>query len=237
MHPAQRALVRPRPDRGHLVRGAFFPDELAYAPTPHAPRSPFTVGRLSRPSPDKWSRDHWEILGRVPGIRSLNMGWTEQTQRKLGPPPPWAECLAPQSLSVAAFLGKCHALVGLNGGARENWPRVGLEAMAAGVPIVAQDAWGWREMILHGQTGLLAGGPDEMAEQLARLAQDEGLRLAMAEAGRARVLELAEPAAILAGWAEVFRGIGDWGLGIRSQPAAQSPIPNPQSLPCASPSA
>ena len=49
--------------------------------------------------------------------------------------PPWAETLAPQQIPVAEFLGRCHAMLGLNGGARENWPRIGLEAMAAGVPI------------------------------------------------------------------------------------------------------
>ena len=54
--------------------------------------------------------------------------------------------------------------VRVNGGARENWPRAGLEAMAAGVPIVAQNDWGWREMIEHGVTGFLGGDDCELAD-------------------------------------------------------------------------
>ena len=76
-------------------------------------------------------------------------------------------------------------MLGLNGGARENWPRIGLESMAAGVPLVCQNAWGWREMIVDGQTGFLTNSDEEMAFRLAQLAYDEDLRQAMIRRARA----------------------------------------------------
>ena len=106
------------------------------------------------------------------------------------------------------FLGKLHCLLHVNGGASENWPRCGLEAMAAGVPVVAQDRWGWREMIRHGRTGYLAATDDELACYAARLARDEDHRLEIAHRARSVLEEdLAAPATIWAGWQRLFEGL------------------------------
>jgi hypothetical protein len=195
---------------GHVIRGAFDFDALPFGPRPHAPGEAFVIGRLARPDLDKWSSNHWHILGRVPYAqrRGLAMGWTTALDRKCGPRPPWAETLAPQQITVPDFLGRCHAMVGLNGGARENWPRIGLESMAAGVPVVAQGLWGWREMVLDGQTGFLTGSDDEMAFRLAQLAYDEDLRQTMILRARSHVQELACPQRIGAQWKELFAGLG-----------------------------
>ena len=127
-------------DRGHLIRGAFDFKAVPFAPRPHLPGEVFTIGRLSRPDTDKWSSNHWAVLARVPYARrsAIVMGWTDATRRKCGMPPHWAEVLKPQTIPVPEFLGRCHAMLGLNGGAPENWPRIGLESMAAGVPLVCR---------------------------------------------------------------------------------------------------
>jgi sugar transferase (PEP-CTERM/EpsH1 system associated) len=64
-----------------------------------------------------------------------------------------------------------------------------LEAMAAGVPVVATRVGGADEMVEDGATGILVppASPQLLAPALARLLQDSGLRLAMGRAGRARV--------------------------------------------------
>ncbi|MDR0610919.1 MAG: glycosyltransferase [Planctomycetaceae bacterium] len=54
--------------------------------------------------------------------------------------------------------------------------RAGLEAFATGVPVVAQNDWGWKEMIEHGQTGFLGSNDQELAHYTAVLAHDEKLR-------------------------------------------------------------
>jgi glycosyltransferase involved in cell wall biosynthesis len=135
------------------------------------------------------------------------MGWNAALDCKCGSRPAWAETFAPQQISVPDFLGRCHAMVGLNGGARENWPRIGLEAMAAGVPLVVQNQWGWREMIEDGQTGFLVDNDEQMAFRLAQLAYDEALRVAILERARAQVRDLACPQRIGAQWRQLFSGL------------------------------
>jgi hypothetical protein len=195
---------------GHLIRGAFAFDEIPFAPTPHQAGEPFVIGRLARPDHDKWSSNQWGLLARVPYAqrRALAMGWTQALTRKCGQPPPWAQVLRPQEIPVTHFMGRCHAMLGLNGGARENWPRIGLEAMAAGVPLVCQNQWGWREMIDDGQTGFLANSDEELAIRLAQLAYDEDLRQAILQRARAAVCELACPERIGKQWTRLFKSLG-----------------------------
>ena len=121
-----------------------------------------------------------------------------------GPLPQWAKCLPPDSMPAAAFLANCHALLCLNGGDKENWPRVGLEAMAAGVPIIAERAWGWKEMIEDGVTGLLCGDVGEFAGELAWMALHDEKRLTMAEAARTAVERLTDPATLGPQWRALF---------------------------------
>jgi len=210
LEPELQRLTSYQPSQGHLVRGAFAADEWQFRPADHGPGEPFVIGKLARPAPDKWSSNHWRILASVPYRQrlALVMGWDKALEGKLGKPPAWAEAIKPQGLSPEAFLGRCHALVGMNGGARENWPRVGLEAMAAGVPLVVPDAWGWQEMVDHGETGYRAGSDEEMAYYLARLAYEEPLRLRIAEAARASLDRLADPERLTADWYGVFRSLG-----------------------------
>jgi hypothetical protein len=196
--------------QSRVIRGAFAFDEVPFGPRPHARGEDFTIGRLARPDADKWSSNHWSVLARVPyaGRREIAMGWNPQLGRKCGQKPVWAETFMPQQIAAAEFLGRCHAMLGLNGGARENWPRIGLEAMAAGVPLVCQNAWGWKEMIVDGVTGFLTNNDDEMAFRLAQLAYDEDLRQTMIRRARAAVEELACPQRIGRQWREMFASLG-----------------------------
>lgn len=63
-----------------------------------------------------------------------------------------------------------------------------IEAMAAGLPVVAADIGAISEVVSHGDTGLLVPPGDEKALTcaLAKLIGDEGLRRAMGERARAR---------------------------------------------------
>jgi glycosyltransferase involved in cell wall biosynthesis len=98
-------------------------------------------------------------------------------------------------------------MLGLNGGARENWPRIGLESMAAGVPLVCQNLWGWREMIEHGKTGFLFDNDQECQYYLARLAHDEELRMEIIHNARAAVERMADPQTLGQQWLDLFQSL------------------------------
>jgi glycosyltransferase involved in cell wall biosynthesis len=199
-----------RPGQMHLLRAAFMTEEWPFQPRTHKKREPLVVGRISRPAPDKFHPQTWRIYERIPHpVRARVMAWGPDVERKVGPPPPWAQVLPSRAETAQQFLGKLHVMIQANGGAQENWPRSGLEAMAAGVPIVAPNQWGWREMVRHGFTGFLADSEDEMAYYAARLAYDEGLRQFMARAARKHLEEnLAPPDRIWQGWQKVFQSVG-----------------------------
>jgi glycosyltransferase involved in cell wall biosynthesis len=98
----------------------------------------------------------------------------------------------PQSEVVAAMRG-CSMLaapcvVGEDGN-RDGLPTVLLEAMAVGAPCIATDVTGIPELVTDGETGLMApeGDPDALADGLARLLKDDGLRSRLSHAARRRI--------------------------------------------------
>ena len=194
-----------RAEQGRVIRGAFDPSELPFRPRPHTEGKPLVIGRISRAAPEKFSRRTWAIYGRTPHpIRARVLGFGPAVAAHTGAPPPWAECMPEGGQSAAEFLPTLHAMV-FAGATAENWPRVGLEAMAAGVPLVVDRRGGWCEMVRHGQTGFLCATENDFAHHTARLARDEPLRLHVAHQARRELEErLAEPAGLSDAWKHVL---------------------------------
>ncbi len=98
--------------------------------------------------------------------------------------------------AVAALLSRADAAVLASHptprGKREGIPVALMEAMAAGLPVVATAISGIPELVQAGLTGFLvpSGEPVALADAFARLAADPTLRARMGSAGRARVTRL-----------------------------------------------
>jgi len=192
--------------QGRVIRGAFDRTLFPLSPLDHQPGDRFVVGRLSRLDRDKYPADLWSQYARIPYPTSARvLGWGEEAKRKCGPPPPWATALPELAETAQQFLGACHALVPGVGCCAENWPRVGLEAMAAGVPVVAERRGGWPEMLDGG--GLLVDSADEQAYQVARLAYEQRYRRQMIEQGRERLEILSDPEAFWRDWQALLSDI------------------------------
>ncbi|HUW84738.1 MAG TPA: glycosyltransferase family 4 protein [Phycisphaerae bacterium] len=89
--------------------------------------------------------------------------------------------------NVAGVLARADVVMLLS--RREGLPMALLEAMAAGVPVVATCVGGVPEVVIDGLTGLLVepGRPDQAATALARLMGDGHLARCLSEAGRQHV--------------------------------------------------
>ena len=94
----------------------------------------------------------------------------------------------------------------------ETFGLAALEAMACGAPVVASDAGGLRELVRHGETGLLCepGDAAALAEALDVLLNDPSLAQRMGEAGvaRAQVFTWDASAARLAAVYEQVASVG-----------------------------
>lgn len=93
------------------------------------------------------------------------------------------ECYAACDIFCAPSLG------------RESFGMVLLEAMAAGVPVVASDIDGYRDVVIHGVEGILTtpGDPNALSQALESLLLDPGARRAFGECGRRRAAGFAWP--------------------------------------------
>ena len=93
---------------------------------------------------------------------------------------------------VGTLLGSCDLL--LCPSTLEATPYVILEAMAAGLPVVASRIYGIPEVVLDGSTGILVepSATDELARAIDALSRDRELRARMGEEGKRR-------------WEEAFR--------------------------------
>ncbi|MEN6626110.1 MAG: glycosyltransferase family 4 protein [Candidatus Sumerlaeia bacterium] len=82
---------------------------------------------------------------------------------------------------------------------REGMPRSIIEAMAAGLPVVATDIRGSREEVVPGQTGWIVPLRDAgaLAEALGKLAADPENARRMGQAGRRRAVDLYDEARVI----------------------------------------
>ena len=82
-----------------------------------------------------------------------------------------------------------HPSVTCNEGRTEGVPNAIMEAHAAGLPVVATDSGGIREVVLDARTGFLVPerNPEALSDRIAELAKDRALRLSMGARGRSHI--------------------------------------------------
>jgi glycosyltransferase involved in cell wall biosynthesis len=90
----------------------------------------------------------------------------------------------------------------------ENWPRIGLEAMSAGVPLIVPDRGGWREMVHNGFSGYLCADADQVVSEVTHLALIESWRMDMIHQARVQVEQFADPERIWGKWEQLFEELG-----------------------------
>lgn len=94
-------------------------------------------------------------------------------------------------------------------GDQEGLGLVAVEALGCGCAVVASDLPAVRDTIIDGETGLMARPEDgeDLAEKVARLLDDDALRLTLAEAGRAYALERFDWRSVGANYARIIEGM------------------------------
>ena len=95
---------------------------------------------------------------------------------------------------------------------REGLPKGLIEAAASGCALVTTDVPGCREVVTHEVDGLLVPvrDGDALARAIARLQEDSGLRVRLAEAGRRKALERFDERIVVARTLDVYGEFAQW---------------------------
>jgi glycosyltransferase involved in cell wall biosynthesis len=182
-------------ERAVLIRGAGV-DVEAFRPSPE-PEGPVTVSLVSRMLWDKGVAEF------VDAARRLRTNGSTARFRLVGGPDgenpasiPAAQLAAWHEAGLVEWLGHRADIAAQMAGShvvclpsyREGLPKVLLEAMAAGRPVVATNVPGCREAVEPGVNGILVPPRDgaALAEALATLIDSPELRSRMGAAGRRR---------------------------------------------------
>lgn len=164
------------------------------------------IGRLAPRAGDV----HFLLLGAVFGDKAENRALEALIGTRAAVPPLRGRLhLLGWRDDARAILGACDAV--MHTARQEPLSRVLLEALAAGIPIVATDVGGTREAVDDAAELVAPGDAQALAEAAARLLADEGLRVRRRQQGIARWKALFRPEPMTAAVSDLWRSL----LGIR----------------------
>lgn len=175
----------------------------------------YRLGRISRDDENKFSSDTWRIFDRVLTPPHLSkkvyiLGFGPNAHRRIGSAPPtidWRTWSA-NEISSTAFFRTIDTMVHKTGGSRESYCRVLVEAYAHGVVPVVERAYAFPELVVHGETGFMASGSDEMSYYASWLAMNSDQHRRMAVNGRHHLEEvLCDPESSWKPWQRLLDGV------------------------------
>lgn len=180
--------------RTRLIRGAGV-DVTRFAPTP-APDGPVRIVLAARMIQEKGIPDFVSAARRLKGQAEFCLAGAPDLSNHN--PVTEAELKDWEAEGVIKWLGPVKDIAGLlrqthiftlPSTYREGLPKAVLEAMSAGLPVVATDIPGCREAVVNNETGFLVPPrtPQALADALETLINDPALRARFGAAGRARI--------------------------------------------------
>lgn len=186
------------------VRPYFHLEDFPYVAD--RPEERFRFARISRDDPAKFHPSQlWVYESMVAPVlkEGVILGLSDRIREKIGNEPNWIRGLPAGAAPVQDVYRKAHCIIQM-AETYENLPRVGFEAMASGCVLIVDDRGGWREQVLHGQTGFLCKNEREFVYYASRAAFERTERLQMAERARAWLESGWGMESTQRGWSEYF---------------------------------
>lgn len=173
-----------------------------------------TVGRLVLEKGYREVFDAWEAVRRShPGARLVVIGPAEPDKAD-GLPDPEIERARSMGVHFEGHrddVERCyHGMdVFVLASHREGFPRAAMEAAASGLPIVATDIRGCRQVVESGVTGLLVPvrTVEPLVAAITRLVEDTGLRRSMGEAAQRKAAAEFDDRRVIATTLAVYEGL------------------------------
>jgi glycosyltransferase involved in cell wall biosynthesis len=209
-----------RPRRVHVIpNGVPIPPEAPDAKRSVRPSTvdeQYAIVTCCRIVPDKMIETLVEVMGHVEqrlpaasltvvgGLYARHLGYWEHVQDLLTASGITSIHFAGPCGEVFEFLDQFRVFVMLS--RNQGCPNASLEAMAMGLPVVANPDGGTAAQVIHGTTGFLASAddPDRVADHLVTLLTDPDMCRRMGAAARTRVREHFSMERMVAGYMSIF---------------------------------
>ena len=170
----------------------------------------FGCGRISRQDADKYASNTlliYEYFVAPKPKRGLFVGFDDRSLAKIGEPHDWISTALDQTeCSQQDFYRHCEIVLQPSY-TIENWPRIGLEAMASGSVLIVDNRGGWRRQVVHGVTGWLCDHERDFIYYASKMAYEPDVRAAIAIQARERLDLLAGPEVSTESWLRVLNQI------------------------------
>jgi glycosyltransferase involved in cell wall biosynthesis len=192
----------------NAVDQTFFPIE----PVPSSPPVILCVGHITlRKNQNAFLRALDRLIASAP-LRLVCIGLAGESDpyaqefHKLAAKRPWIEHVNWADRATLRERFRTATLLALPS-LEDNCPMAVLEAMAAGLPVVAAQVGGVPDLIEDGKTGFLCDPLDEgsMAEAITRMLRDPNLARSLAERGRRKALATYHPTVIARQHLQIYR--------------------------------
>lgn len=168
------------------------------------------IGHISRNDPAKFHENTLHIYEYIvsPKIkRGIFLGYGDNITEKIGKPHSWIQTYKDhRELSIKDFYNQIDFIVQPTN-TTENWPRIGLEAMYSGKPLVVDNRGGWQSMLEHEVSGFLCNHERDFIYWGSRLAYDDELRSKIALMARQRAEEHSSLEVSTASWKPIFEDL------------------------------
>jgi glycosyltransferase involved in cell wall biosynthesis len=166
----------------------------------------FRFGRVSRSDADKYARDTLHVyetmVAPVPKSGVI-LGFDHKSEEKIGKPPDYIRAYQANGITQQEFYAHTACLI-QKADTFENWPRIGMEAMASGSLLIVDNRGGWTKMIEHGKTGWLCNHDRDFIYYSSRMAYEPKEREIMALNARDKLNDLCGREASIKSWQEVL---------------------------------
>jgi glycosyltransferase involved in cell wall biosynthesis len=166
----------------------------------------FRFGRISREDGDKYAKDTLWIYETMvaPGMKDgIILGFDDRSEKKIGKPPNWIRAYPGNGITQQEFYAHCACII-QKADTYENWPRMGMEAMASGSVLIVDNRGGWCEMVKHGVTGWLCNDSKEFVYYASRMAYEPHERAAIAQNARDYLSQIVGEEKSMQSWREVL---------------------------------
>jgi len=166
------------------VRPYFHCDDFPFIED--RPSDCFRFGRISREDLGKYHQAQlWVYEAMVaPVLKSgMILGINDKIRAKIGTEPNWIKGFRAGGLASQQLYAHSECIIQMTD-THENLPRIGFEAMSSGSMLIVDDRGGWRDLVMHKQTGYLCKDQREFVYYASRAAFERQERRQMVRAAR-----------------------------------------------------